>query len=65
MQIFEAGEVCEAQSAAKANELLAQGWTLLAVATSGGPNGHNPCYVLGRAGEPVEDDEEPPRPLFS
>lgn len=48
MQPYEATEVCEATSTEQANQLLASGWTLLAVTTIGGPAGHRPCYVLGK-----------------
>lgn len=48
MQLHETTEVCEATSTEQANELMANGWKLLAVTTIGGPGGHKPCYVLGK-----------------
>lgn len=65
MQLFEAGEVCEANSTDTANQLLAEGWKLLAVVTTGGPNGHVPCYVLGRSANDIDVDAGPAPHSFS
>lgn len=49
MSFKDLAEVIEARTVKSANDLLAKGWTLLSVSTSGNKDGaHGPCYVFGR-----------------
>lgn len=48
MQLHEAEEVIEVQTAHAANQKLAEGWILLAVTATGPGGDTRPWYVLGR-----------------
>lgn len=53
MELHEAGEIMVATTIHNANEMLIQGWKLLAVSTTGKNGELHPCYVLGKR-EPSE-----------
>jgi hypothetical protein len=48
MELKSVHYIREAENAEAAQELIAQGWTLISVLATTRPNGQNlPCYVLG------------------
>lgn len=63
MQLSEAVEICQAFGPTRVNELLAEGWKLLAVTTSTYGDAKEgkvlPCYTLGKAA-PVSGGVFPP-----
>lgn len=53
MQMNEVGRVHECEDLEQANELLALGWSLVAVIATGRGNGQMlPCYILGEPRKP-------------
>lgn len=59
MELKSVHYIREAENAEAAQELIAQGWTLISILATTRPNGQNlPCYVLGmsraRYGQMVE-----------
>jgi len=57
MQLSDAVEVTQVFGASRVNELLTEGWKLLAVTTSTYGEAKEgkvlPCYILGKAAEPA------------